>query len=357
MAQDLQQNFIYLGGWSLRTDSPTKLGFYHGKGSLHVGSLVIMGQEIRTVELVAVPHATPKTVKLVAMPTFTRRAILERDVRYATKGIDRPKVSPARVCLIRRHFTNREGMGRSLDKPWEMRGIRRFRGCNFYTSHDIRCDPTHQMGLDPLGFAPHLPPFVVKPSVIGGGGKARGVHREVCFQSPQGTGTFLNQGFEQWRERRVLQVVKEAVVRRGLSHVALHLQVTQVRHGPSARDSGVDLAGRSEDHGRQWVTRPSTPHLWGCNNPFAQFTEEFSEPLLFMGLGHVVGGLILPIGDTHRPGFSSSAVGVFLTPNGELHGEDVFAGQVAGLKVWAATSGFTTHVDQVQALPCLRRPR
>lgn len=117
--------------------------------------------------------------------------VMRVNALYATRGIDRLKASPVRVCFIRRHFANREGVGPSRDKPCELRCIRRFCGRDLHASHGVRCAPPNQVGLHPCGFAPHLPPYRVKLPVIGGFGEAGGIYREVCLHSSQREGTLL----------------------------------------------------------------------------------------------------------------------------------------------------------------------
>ncbi len=356
VSEHLTQDLVHLGCWRLGADGPAELGLYHREGRFYVAPLVIVGQKVVAIEVVVGPHILPQSVKRLAVRPHARRPVLEGNKWPCADGLNCVKVTAAGIGFITRHFPNNEVLSRLLDQGRELGGIRRFRRRYFHASHHVRCHSAHQMGLHPLGFAPYLAPLVIKPPVIGGGGEARGIHGEVRLNGFEGKGALLYKALQDRGKSGVFKAAEQTGKRGSLVHQAVTLGISQVGHKAASRHGAVDLVDRAEHHVTNGKAGPSKG-LWWLGDCLAQSLQKFPEPLLLVSLGGVVCGPVLSISDAHRFGEDCGSIRSFLSADGELYGVNVFAGQVAGLKVWAATSRLPVHVDQVQAPPSLRRDK
>ncbi len=81
---------------------------------------------------------------------------------------------------------------------------------NLNARHDVCRRANHNVRLDPLRLGNLTPVLLVKPSFVNRGRKTGGIGRKVLFDSAQGTGTFLDQGFENRRNGGVLKDAEDA---------------------------------------------------------------------------------------------------------------------------------------------------
>ncbi len=205
MTQNLTKYLVNLSNRGFGTNRTAELGFYHREGSLNIRPLVVVGKESIPIEIVEVPHTIPQTVKWFA-PLTTFGITFEWDIWYPIHCLNRMEIITARICFISRYFADIECLSSSIDQLGKLGSIGCFSRSYFNASNNVCFDSAHQMGFYPLGFAPHLTPFMVKPSIVGSGCETRRVNGEIGLHGFQGTGTLFNQGFQQWGQFGVFKI-------------------------------------------------------------------------------------------------------------------------------------------------------
>src|SRR5207248_1364249 len=118
VTQKFAQNLIFHGRVRLAANVVAELGLYHAKRRFDVGPGVIVPQELVALELVIAVHLLPQATRLA------RRAVgLKRNVRRAAYAIQQFQVFLAQIALVRRHFLDREVLGRGFDQRLELRAV------------------------------------------------------------------------------------------------------------------------------------------------------------------------------------------------------------------------------------------
>lgn len=95
MAQNLAQNLIDLGNWSLCPDYSPELCLYPRKYTFRIRPLMIMLQKDFPIELVEMPHTIPQDVEFMMMVSHTSGIDLEEDKGRPTNRLNYYKMAPA----------------------------------------------------------------------------------------------------------------------------------------------------------------------------------------------------------------------------------------------------------------------
>lgn len=352
MTQNLTQDLIDLSNRSLGAHSTAELHFNHGENRFGVRPFVVMLQESFPIVIIEMPHAMPQSVKRLSSLTAFGVAF-EWYEWNGINGVNSMEITSAGVCLVRRYFADSECLGSGLYQFGKLRSIGGFCRSSFYAGDDMSLDTAHQMGFYPLYFASHLSVFMVKPSVIYGRSKARGINGEIGFYCSERTGTLLNKSFEQWCQFRILKVAENASERWRLSNQFLCFCFSDIGHKASAGHCAVCFEHEAENNIGQW-------QAWSAESIFrllysvAQVTEQRYKPFLFMGLDFIIDRPVLGISYPHRFGNDFRAVWSFLFPLYKLDGVDVLALFVCSLKVLAGAKRLAVvevhHVSSVAGL-------
>jgi hypothetical protein len=88
MAQYLAKDFINLSRWRLGTNRTAKLGFYHGKGSLHIRPLVVVLHKGFSIEVVEMPHSMPQAIIASCGTPHSPSITFEGDITCAAYRLD-----------------------------------------------------------------------------------------------------------------------------------------------------------------------------------------------------------------------------------------------------------------------------
>ena len=94
VAEDFAEHFVDLGHWRLCSDRRTELRFDHREGAFNITPLVVMGQELATVEIVVSQHVIPETVNLVAV-TVASGVALEGNIGLGPYSVNDMQVADA----------------------------------------------------------------------------------------------------------------------------------------------------------------------------------------------------------------------------------------------------------------------
>jgi hypothetical protein len=224
----------------------------------------------------------------------------------------------------------------------------------FHRCDNVRCNPAHQMHLDPITFAHQslVPIFGINPLIEAASRKARGIHSKVRFNRLQRQAAFLDQGLKQGCQSRILKVAGNRVVVRRFRQMAFVLSISQVRHKATTRNAGVNLkrAGENDVTKRQ----PGSAHfLFWFFYTLAQLSKQLDKLFLFARLRFVVAGPGLTVGFLYNKSFgeglSLTVIRVFAL-NGKRDREQVLAGLLSRFKVWTGAL-LGVGINNIFALP------
>ena len=352
MTEHLTENFVHLRRVELGAERASELPLDHAHGRLDVAPLVVVRQELGTLEAVEVEETVPR------LGSAVHAVALERNEGRCARGRDCREVRVRQVCLVRAHLGHAETVrGRRLHEAGKLGAVVHGALGNFHGRHHVRQATRHHVRLEPRVFA-HIPPVLgIEPAAVDVRGEARRVYRKLGLDTRQRGRALLDERLQDRRQLLAVHVLEDRVVGRRTMHHAPILALADVRRGAASRDSRIDLGDAPVNDVRHRQRLWAAPLVWRRCHVRAEVAKERLDNGLLLALSTVVRRPVLRIRlprDLDGLGDGRGTVRLHLDDLEVLDREDVFALAGASLVVEAGTR-LRLDIDDVAARVRLRR--